>query len=358
MTRTVGVEEEFLVIDETTADLSPAGEPVADAADRRSGGQFEHELKREQAELGTKPHTDLGPLLEELRGRRAELARSAREHGARVLASGTSPVDDAATTTPDDRYERMNEIFGATARSALSCGMHVHVSINSRAEGIRVLNAIRGWLPVVLALSANSPFRAGRDTTHQSYRSLLWQQWPSAGPAGTFRDEQDYDATVTALIDSGAALDEHGLYFDARLSSSYPTVEIRVADVCVHVEDAVAIAGLCRELVEAAASGALAPPDGVSARVELVRAATWRAARYGMEDTLLHPGTGRLVPAWQLVDELVDTLAAASSSTSDWTGALAVIRDRGTGSRLQREVHERTGDLAAVVDAVAEATLA
>ena len=357
MTRTLGVEEEFLVLDERAARLRPEGTPVAEAADRRSGGQFESELKREQAELGSRPHTDLGELLAELRRRRAELAASAREHGARIVAIGTSPADDSATTTPADRYRRMNEIFGTTARSALSCGMHVHVSIESRAEGIAVLNAIRGWLPVALGLSANSPFLSGRDTKHQSYRSMLWQQWPSAGPFGAFADEADYDATVAALVGSGAALDVQGLYFDARLSASYPTVEIRVADVCARVADAVAVAGLCRALVEAAAAGALPPAEGVGARVELIRAATWRAARYGMEDALLHPGTGRLVPAWDLVDELIATVAPAAG-TEHWVDALAAVRDRGTGSRLQHEVHERTGDLAAVVDAVAETTLA
>jgi glutamate---cysteine ligase / carboxylate-amine ligase len=355
VTRTVGIEEEFLVVARSGPALDPGGAEVAEQADRRSEGQFEHELKREQAELGTRPHADLADLLSELRVRRAELAATADEHGARIVAIGTSPADDDATTTPAERYQRMTELFGATARSALSCGMHVHVDIASRAEGIRVLNTLRGWLPVVLALSANSPFHAGSDTGHQSYRSLLWQQWPSAGPFAPFADEADYDATVSALVGSGAAIDDHGLYFDARLSSSYPTVEIRVADVCPRVEDAVALAGLCRALVEGAASGALPAADGVAARIELVRAGMWRAARFGTEDTLVDPRGGELMPAWALVAQLVELLGP-SAEDAHWVDGLEAIRARGTGSRLQRDVYERSGNFAAVVDAVADLT--
>lgn len=342
----------------TDAGLRPRGEPVAEDAEQRSDGQFEHELMREQAELGSAPHTDLDSLDDELRRRRAELACSAAEHGVRLVAAGTSPVDSASSTTAAERYRRMTELFGDTARSALSCGMHVHVSVGSRAEGVAALNGVRAWLPVLLALSANSPFHAGRDTGHQSYRSVLWQQWPSAGPFGAFADESDYDATVAMLVDSGAAIDDAGLYFDARLSARYPTVEIRVADVCPRVEDAVTLAGLCRALVDAAVADALPAICTTGGRVEIVRAATWRAARFGLDDDLLQPSTGRLVPAWTLIDELADTLTRDGGADSSWCGGLASIERRGTGSRLQRDVHDRTGDLSAVVDALAELTVA
>lgn len=355
MVRSVGIEEEFLLLDLRDAKLAPKGGPVAENADHRSDGQFEHEFKREQAELGTDPHEDLAALKVELRRRRAELARSAAVHGSRILALGTAPVDAAATTTGAKRYQAMTEIFGETARAALSCGMHVHVDIDSRDEGVRVLNGIRGWLPVVLALSANSPFLAGRDTAYQSYRSVLWQRWPTAGPSGTFADADDYDRTRAALVASGAALDDGMLYFDARLSATYPTLEFRVADVCARIEDAIVLAGLCRALVDRCAAGRLPAPDPLAARVELVRAAAWRAARYGMEERLLHPVDGQLVPAWDLVDELVEMLRP-SLGDLEFDG-LAAIRSRGTGSRLQRQVYEATGDLEDVVDALADTTL-
>ncbi len=352
MARTVGVEEEFLLVGQGVAGLRPAGEAVASGADERSDGQFEHELMREQAELGSAPQRDLGALAADLRRRRAELGRSAAEHGVRLLACGTAPSDADSTITEAPRYRRLVERYGETARSALSCGMHVHVGVDSRAEGVRVLNGLRAWLPVLLALSANSPFHAGRDTGHESYRSVLWQQWPTAGPFGDFADEDDYTTTVDGLVTAGAALDEAGLYFDARLSAKYPTVEVRVADVCTRVEDAVTVAGLCRALVSAAADGRLPRASGAAGRLELVRAGTWRAARYGLTGQLLHPVRGELVAAWELVDELCAALDDVPGEGLD------AIRSRGTGARLQRDVYERGGDLAAVVDAVAELTLA
>jgi carboxylate-amine ligase len=258
-----------------------------------------------------------------------------------------------ATTTPDPRYARMSDVFGETARTALSCGMHVHVGVSSRAEGVRVVNGIRRWLPVLLALSTNSPFHEGRDTGYHSYRSSVWQHWPTAGPTGTFDGIEDYDLTRQALIDTGAALDDGMLYFDARLSASYPTVEIRVADVCVRPADAAALAGVARGLVDAAAAGALPAGPTVLDRAELLRAMMWRAARDGMTGTLVHPGSGQLVPAWSLVDELLD-LVPLGDDDGVVRDALAVIRAEGTGSALQRRSYERTGSLAAVVDELAE----
>jgi glutamate---cysteine ligase / carboxylate-amine ligase len=351
--RSVGVEEEFLLFDVRRAVLAGVGEQAATSADDRSDGQFEHELKRQQAELGTEPHTDLGALIEELRRRRAELAAGAADHGARIVAVGTSPVASAPRTTPEERYARMRDAFGETARAALSCGMHVHVEVASRDEGVQVLSAIRLWLPIVLALSANSPFYDGRDSGYESYRSVLWQHWPTAGAFGPFTDAADYDATVAAVQDTGAAMDDGMVYFDARLSAKYPTVEIRAADVCAQVEDAVTLAGLCRALVDAAARGELPAPHGVAGRVEVARGATWRAARYGTTDTLWDPLAARQAPAWQVLDALLTHLDAAPELRT----GLADIRWRGTGSALQRAVYQETADLEAVVDTLAERTV-
>lgn len=331
---------------------------MAERADERTDGQFEHELKREQAELGSAPHTDLAALLVELRRRRSELAASAAEYGGRLVAAGLGPADTTATSTPNARYERMGQIFGETARTALSCGMHVHVGVDSREDGVRALNAIRGWLPVLLALSANSPFLGGRDTGHQSYRSVVWQQWPTAGPFGTFADADDYDRTLDALIGTGAALDAGMTYFDARLSAHYPTVEIRIADVCAHVEDAAALAGMSRALVDAAVAGRLPVPAGPAARTEVLRGATWRAAKHGVDEQLLHPVRGQLVPAWDLVDELLDRVGASLDADSHAIrDALGDIARRGNGAALQRRVYAETASMAAVVDALAAATV-
>jgi glutamate---cysteine ligase / carboxylate-amine ligase len=269
-------------------------------------------------------------------------------------------VESAGSVTPERRYERMHEVFGDTARAALTCGMHVHVGVESREEGVRALNAVRGWLPVLLALTANSPFADGRDTGFASQRSMIWQRWPTAGPYEQFRDVGDYDRTVDALISTGAALDDGMVYFDARLSANYPTLEIRAADVCVRVEDAVTVAALARAVVDASARGALPVPSGPLARVELMRAATWRAARYGVTDALVSPTTGRPAPAAEVIGSLLDLLARPLHDSGDDAlvgDGVSAILDRGTGSDLQRRVFAERGDLGAVVDELAARTL-
>jgi glutamate---cysteine ligase / carboxylate-amine ligase len=150
----------------------------------------------------------------------------------------------------------MAERFGPTAQEVLTCGCHVHVSVESEEEGIAAVDRIRVWLPVILAISANSPFYDGRDTGYASYRSQLWMRWPSAGPTDAFGTPEAYHELVRSMVESGVLLDDGMIYFDARLSQRYPTVEIRVADVCVDLEDTLVIAALCRALVETAAAEA------------------------------------------------------------------------------------------------------
>jgi carboxylate-amine ligase len=243
--------------------------------------------------------------------------------------------------------------FAATERRQLTCAMHVHVGIASADEGVRVLNGLRSWLPVLVALSTNSPFHAGRDTGYAGYRRLVWGEWPTSGVTGTFADVADYRHTVDGLIATGAARDEAMIYFDARLSARYPTVEIRVCDVCTEVGDAVTIAGLCRGLVEAVARDDNRTPE---VRSELVAAASWRASRWGMTDRLVDLSAApELVPAWDLVDSLlgVVTPVLGAADRAQVEHGLDRIRERGTGAQRQRAA-AAAHDLAA---AVSSATL-
>ncbi|WGL51331.1 glutamate--cysteine ligase [Nocardioides sp. BP30] len=360
MTRTVGVEEEFLLAQRESPYLAAEGGQVVARAEQATHGRFDKEFMQQQAELGSAPHEDIGSLHADLRARRAELAEAARARGVRLLASATSPLDQRVTTTADARYERMIDMFGRLAQMQLACGMHVHVSIDSPEEGVAVLDRIRGWLPVLLALSANSPFLAGRDTDYASYRSVLWGQWPTAGAADVFGSIEGYERARAALISSGAALDEAMICFDARLSARYPTVEIRVCDVCADVRDAATIAALARALVSTVADQAADGMPVPAIRSELIRATSWRAARWGVEEQLVDPASGALVPAWELVGELLAMVEPALKSTGDdelvRTG-LARIRERGSGARLQRDAFAR-GGIDAVVEALVEQTTA
>src|SRR3712207_2317082 len=165
----------------------------------------------------------------------------------------------------------MLDTFGLTAREMLTCGCHVHVSVADDEEGVAVLNRIRVWLPVLTALTANSPFWQGEDTGYASYRSQVWLRWPSAGPNEPFTDAAAYHRLVEELLATGTVLDAGMVYFAARLSAKWPTVEVRTADVALRVEDAVTLAGLVRGLVETAAREARDGRPVPAVRTEVLR---------------------------------------------------------------------------------------
>lgn len=352
--RTVGVEEELLLVD-----LDGSAMPAAEQVEARSD-VLEHELKQEQVEIASDPHRSLAHVRDDLLERRAIAQKAAQKSGASVAAIGTTPLPTSTHQTRNTRYQRMADAFGMVAAQQLTCGQHVHVSIESRAEGVAVLDRIRGWLPVLRAISANSPFWHGADTDYASYRSVLWGQWPTTGPTEIYTDEGGYDTAVEALVATGAALDIGMIYFDARLSAKYQTVEIRVADACTDLDDALLITALCRAMVETAAGQWHAGSPAEPTPTAVLRAANWRAARYGIDGDLVHPGTGRLAGPGQVLADLVEEFRPALRSAGDErlvTDGLARLRRHGTGSTRQRAVYAESGDLRAVVDDAARRTV-
>jgi carboxylate-amine ligase len=372
--RTVGVEEELLVVDETGRPV-PLGPDALEVAARRGEGETaqEHdqddntdddtddgsaahlmpELKAQQIELGTPVCTTLAEVGTELRFWRGRAAAAAATVGARVAALATSPVAVEPIATEGERFARMLDAFGLTAREMLTCGCHVHVSVEDDEEGVAVLNRIRVWLPVLTALTANSPFWQGVDTGYDSYRSRAWQRWPSAGPIEVLPDAAAYRRLIDEVLATDTVLDDGMVYFDARLSEQWPTVEVRTADVALRVEDAVTLAGLVRGLVETAAREARAGTAPPAVPAQLVRLASWRAGRSGITGDLVHPCTGRPAPAAQVVAALLEHVRPALADAGDEEfvsdGVAAILR-RGTGADLQRRIHRDTGgDLAAVV---------
>jgi carboxylate-amine ligase len=359
--RTVGVEEELLLVSDNEGTAVPFGEEVVgEATSRLPEQQVEHELMQEQVEIASAPCDEMAKLTEELLARRAEAAESAAALGAKIAAIATNPGKLRPHATPDERYLRMVEEFGLLGREQLTCGQHIHVSVDSRAEGVAVLDRIRGWLPVLTALSSNSPFWQEQDTGYASFRTVLWGRWPSAGPSDLFGTESGYEAAVRSQLDAGSALDDGMIYFDARLSANYPTVEIRVADVCTDVRDAVLLAALARGLVETAARESSAGLEPLSISTSVIRSASWRAARWGITGTLVDPTSGQQRPAWQVVQSLVAHLEPALADSGDLDlvrQACTRIAESGTGAQRQRAVYARDRDLDAVVADAARRTL-
>ncbi|MDP5183330.1 glutamate--cysteine ligase [Blastococcus sp. BMG 814] len=375
----MGVEEELLVVDADGIPVARAPETLLIAA-RRGEGEDVHqhdleeqgsdvdvpetahlvpELKAQQLELGTPVCTTLAEVGAQLRHWRSRADAAASAVGSRVAALATSPVDVAPVPTEGERYGRLHEAFGRTAEEVLTCGCHVHVSVTDDEEGVAVLNRIRVWLPVLTALSANSPFWQGLDTSYASFRSQVWHRWPSAGPAGPFRDAGEYHRLVAAVLATRTVLDDGMVYFDARLSANWPTVEVRTADVLLRVEDVVTLTGLVRGLVETAARDARAGGAVPEMPAEVLRLAGWRASRSGLAGELVHPRTGRPAPAADVLADLLDHVRPALAEAGDERlvgDGVAALLARGTGADLQRQVHRETGDLAAVVRAAVEAT--
>jgi carboxylate-amine ligase len=374
MSRTVGIEEELLVVDTESGrplsvservlrgaavpeQLEKAG--LGDRDDGSPGGAVEAELQRQQVETDTPPRTDLGELEADVHAWRGLAVTAARKAGVRTIASGTSPVESSPDLARDSRYERMLEKFGLTTTEHLSCGCHVHVSVDSDDEGVGVLDRIRVWLPALLAVSGNSPYFQGKDTRYASFRSQLMVRWPSAGPYDVFGSAEGYHRLVEDMCGSEVLLDKAMIYFDARLSERYPTVEIRVADVCMEPSDAVLLAALCRGLVETAARDWAEGRPVPDVPTAMLRLATWQAGREGVRGRLLDPVTHRPRPAADVLHALVDHVrpALAESGDADMVeGRVASLLERGNGADRQRAVLERTGRLSEVVADIARVT--
>ncbi|MFJ2931539.1 glutamate--cysteine ligase [Streptomyces sp. NPDC087219] len=360
--RSVGVEEELLLVRARSGEpLALAGAVLA-AADRSAGRQvddggepehaFEKELQKEQVEFATKPVTEMGELQDEIVRCRSEARRHAASAGALVAALATSPLPAQPSLNPGKRYAWLGEQFGLTAQEQLTCGCHVHVSVESDEEGVAVLDRIRPWLAVLIALSANSPFWQGQDSKYASYRSRVWNRLPSAGPMDVFGSADRYHQQVRALLDTGVLRDEGMIYFDVRLSATYPTVEVRVADVCLEASTPVLLAALVRGLVETAARAWRAgePPSRVS--TSLLRLAAWRAGRSGLDGPLLHPETMREASAAEVVRALYAHVQEALVESGDderVREGIAGLLERGNGARVQRELLSTYGSLASVV---------
>ncbi|MEU6812836.1 glutamate--cysteine ligase [Streptomyces sp. NPDC046831] len=352
--RTVGVEEELLLVDPETGEPKALSSAVLArvALDDQGEDVFEKELYGQMLEFATHPQADMDQLGEEIVRCRKEAARHAGEIGCAVAALATSPLPVSPSIGMNRRYQWMAEQYGIATQEQLVCGMHVHVSVESDEEAVAVVDRIRPWLPVLMAISANSPFWQGKDSRYDSYRTQVWGRWPSAGPTELFETPERYHRRVADMVATGVILDEAMVYFDARLSQRYPTVEIRVSDVCLHAGTAQLIATLARGLVETAARAWRAGEEPVDHSVNLLRLAMWQASRAGLARELLHPATMRRLPAESVVRDLLDHVGDALADAGDLDRAREAVESllrHGNGARVQRELLERSGSLREVV---------
>ncbi|OJF13060.1 carboxylate--amine ligase/circularly permuted type 2 ATP-grasp protein [Couchioplanes caeruleus] len=352
---TLGVEEELHVVDLRTRELVPRAPEILDRLD---GHHFSAELHRSVVETNTPVAATLEDLRDGIVTLRRQAIGIAETLGLGLVAAGTVPVVDldALPVTPTSRYRRMLDEYQMLAREQLICGAQVHVGVADRDEAVAVAQRVTPALPVLLALSASSPYWMGEDSGYASVRSLVWMRWPTAGDSGVVADAADHDALVAELVASGTITDPKMVYFDVRPSAHLPTVELRVTDSSPDADTVVLLAGLFRGLVLRALRDHRAGRPLVPVRPPLHRAAMWRAARSGLEGDLLDlPRSPVPVPAAVAVERLVGELRPQLEELGDWEQVFALsvqALSRGSSAARQRRAMARRGRISDVVDLV------
>jgi carboxylate-amine ligase len=352
---TLGVEEEFLLLDPAT------GAPVLV---RMLGGEpgVRTELMRFQVETATGVCTSLDEAGRELLRLRRLAAAPAAQLGCRLVACGVAPyrTPGLAALTDQPRYQELARRYAPVVAQAGTCACHVHVGVPSRDLGVQVLARLRPWLAPLPAITANSPIAGGHDTGWASWRHAIQSRWPTATPPAAWPDAAAYDTAIRRLIARGAALDERSVYFWARLSPRYPTVEVRVADVCLDAGTAVLLAGLTRALAATALAEARRGTPVPAAPARQVTAALAAAARHGLAGAGIDPVTGQPVDAAALRARLLEYVSPAlrdHGDTETITRLLRRLEDRGTGAGRQRALFTSGLSTSAFITALGRATL-
>lgn len=352
MPRTLGVEEEFHLVDLKTRRLTVRAQEVL----RGLSDTYVAELQQCVVEMNSGVSDTLAGLACDLREQRAHLVDAATALGIGVVAAGSVPLSVPAEMLVTDtaRYRQMLADYQLLAREQLICGTQIHVGVQDRDEAVAVANRVAPYLPILLALSASSPFSAdGADSGYSSSRTLVWQRWPTTGLSAPVTSAAEYDALVDDLVASGVITDVGMVYFDVRPASAAPTLELRICDSCPSVDTIVLIAGVFRALVEREAAALRAGQCAIAISPTMGRAATWRAARSGLEGDLIDGPGPAAHPAAAVVSGLVESLRPQLEDSGDWqlvnelTGRVLAA---GSSAARQRRALRRRGRLTDVVD--------
>ncbi len=367
----LGVEEEYLLVDRGTRDLVSEPHPeLIERLERELGGHFSPEFLRPQVEVGTSVRASTAEVRADLEHLRRTVAGIAAGHGLGLIAASTHPFarwrDQKHTDKP--RYNILQEDMQVVAQRLLICGMHVHVGIEDDELRVDILNQVSYFLPHLLALSTSSPFWEGTETGLQSYRLCVFDELPRTGLPERFESHDEYRRTVDLMTAAGLIEDATKLWWDVRPSARFPTLEMRVTDVCTRLEDALCCTALfrciCRMLFRLRR-------DNQRWRIytrTLVDENRWRAQRYGIDEGMVDFGRGEIVAFPQLVDELLNLVredAEHFGCVAEVEHARTIV-ERGTSSHMQAECYRkalqdgatREEALRGVVDVLMKATLA
>ena len=341
---TLGIEEEYLLVDPHTRDLAvDPPQDLFDACESRMGHHVTTEFLRSQIEIATPVCNDVEQARAELKHLRGEVSRVANEFGLRIIAASTHPFAnwEKQKHTPKERYDALAKDMGGAIRRMLICGMHVHVAIEDPDLRIDLMNQVSYFLPHFLALSASSPFWQGEDMGMMSSRLTVFDGMPRTGIPDRFESFADYERLIDRMIEAGGMEDASKIWWDVRPSCKYPTLEMRIADVCTRVDDAVTVAALyqamLRHLVRLRRRNLrwrLYPRT-------LIQENRWLAQRHGVEGQMVDLGKGRRSNFAQLASEISEIVRedAEELGSIDAVEHARTIVERGSSAQRQKAVY-------------------
>jgi glutamate---cysteine ligase / carboxylate-amine ligase len=362
-TFTIGIEEEYLLVDQTSRDLvSEMPKALFKEARKALSGQVSREFLKAQIEVGTRVHKTVREAGRELAVLRKTVAGLAAAHGLAALAASTHPFARWSAQQPTERarYQSIARDLAGVARRMVICGMHVHVGIEDDELRIDLMNQARYFLPHLLVLSTSSPFAEGENTGLKSYRLAAYQELPRTGLPGRFDSWEEYSRTVDVLVGAGIIEDATKIWWDLRPSARFPTLEMRITDICTRLDDAVSVAALYVSIVRMLYRIRRSNQTWRTYPLFLLAENRWRAQRYGVTGTLFDFGKGELVPFGDLVEELLvlvredaealDCVAEVEDARTIVTRGTSAERQVALFERLLAEGASRQEALTAVVD--------
>ncbi|MFN3273124.1 MAG: carboxylate-amine ligase [Paracoccus sp. (in: a-proteobacteria)] len=339
---TLGIEEEYLLVEADTGDLAEAPPALMQACKSDLSDQVSPEFLRCQIEIGTPVAVSISQARDHLRHLRATVARHAGAHGLAPISASTHPFADwrAQTHTDKDRYNQLSRDMGGVARRMLISGMHVHIGIDDPALRIDLMGQMTHFLPWLLALSASSPFWQGEDTGLASYRTTVFGDMPRTGLPPAFGSWSEFERSVTALSDLGVIEDSSKIWWDLRPSGKFPTLETRICDACPRIEDTLTLAALIQATLRMLWRLSRKNIRWRQYDSFLIGENRWRALRYGTTEGQIDFGRGRITPFAELAEDWF-ALIAEDADALDSQPAIARLRDmvaRGTSADRQRKV--------------------
>ena len=346
---TIGIEEEYLLVDPETRNL--ADDPPATILEecrKRIGDQVTPEFLRSQIEVGTKVCSSIAEATEELRTLRRCIRDVAENHGLAMIAASTHPIADwdLQKHTEKDRYNILAQSMQAVARRLLICGMHVHVGIEDDDLRVDLMSQVSYFLPHLLALSTSAPFWRGRKTGLKSYRMAVWNELPRTGLPPQFDSYGEYRRLVETLVGTGVIEDATKLWWDVRPSDKFPTLEMRMTDICTRMEDAISIAAFFRCELRMLWRLRRANQRWRQYDRFMIAENRWRASRYGIDEGLIDFGKAAIVPYPELLEELIELVRedAEFFDCVDEIERAREILERGTSAHKQVAVWQEAQD--------------